>query len=101
MGLANDTVHVGMLTLRLDLPGIRSLKEKRGIVKSLLQRVQQRFQVASAEVGYLDWWQTTSLGFAVIGNDTALLQSRLQQVVEFIAEDGRGVMVDFRVEMLA
>ena len=88
------------MELRLDLPGIRSLKQKRGIVKSLLERIRNRFQVAAAEVVHQDRWGTAGLGFAVVGNDVAVLQSQLQKVVDFIASDGRGVLVDYRVEIL-
>ncbi len=80
---------------------MRSLKEKRGIVKSLLDRVRHRFQVAVAEVDHQDHWQTAGLGFAAIGNEVAVLQSRLQAVVQFVETDAAGVVVDFQVEFLA
>lgn len=94
-------MHVAVMELHLDLSGVRSLKEKRGIVKGVLARVRHRFQVAVAEVTYQDHWQAAGLGFAAIGNDVAVLQSRLQKVVHFIEADAAGVVVDFRVEFLA
>ena len=93
-------MHVGIMELRLDLPGVHSLKEKRGIVKGLLERIRNRFQVAVAEVAHQDRWGTAGLGFASVGNEVAMLQSRLRKVAQFIETDGRGVMVDFRVEIL-
>ncbi|MBF0160923.1 MAG: DUF503 domain-containing protein [Magnetococcales bacterium] len=95
-------LHVAVLEVRLDLPGVRSLKEKRGIVKSLLERLRHRFQVAVAEVAHQDHWQTAGLGVAAIGNDVAVLQGWMQKVVQFIETDGSGVVVvDFRLEFLA
>ena len=88
------------MELRLDLPGVHSLKEKRGIVKGLLERIRNRFQVAVAEVDDQDRRGTAGLGFAVVGNEVAMLQSRLRKVAQFIETNGQGVMVDFRVEIL-
>lgn len=94
-------MHVVTMAVRLDLPGVHSLKEKRGIVKSLLERVRNRFHMAVAEVGHQDHWQTATLGFAAVGNEVGVLQSRMQKVVHFIEADAAGVVVDFRVEFLA
>ena len=94
-------MRVVVMELRLDMPGVRSLKEKRSIVKSVLERVRNRFQVAVAEVDHQDHWQTAGLGFAAIGNDVAVLQSRMQKVLQFIEADATGVVVDFQVEFLA
>ncbi|MBF0584094.1 MAG: DUF503 domain-containing protein [Magnetococcales bacterium] len=94
-------IHVAVLSVRLDLPGVHSLKQKRGIIKGLLARVQNRFQLAVAEVGQQDVWQTADLAFAAVGNEVAVLQSRMQKVAEFIETDAEGVVVDFRVEFLA
>ncbi|MBF0176631.1 MAG: DUF503 domain-containing protein [Magnetococcales bacterium] len=86
--------------MRLHLPGVHSLKEKRGIIKGLLARVQQRFAVAVAEVEHQDVWQSAGLGMAAVGNDAALLQSRLRKVVQFIERSGQVVVADFRVDVI-
>ncbi len=94
-------MHVVALELRLDLPGVYSLKAKRGIIKGLLQRVHNRFAVAVAEVAHLDHWQTAGLGFVAVGNEVAVLQSRMQKVLDYIEGEGTGIVVDLRMEFLA
>ncbi|MBF0623732.1 MAG: DUF503 domain-containing protein [Magnetococcales bacterium] len=94
-------MQIGVLEVRLDLPGVHSLKGKRGIIKGLLARIRQRFEVAAAEVAHQDRHQTAGLGMAVVGNDVALLQRRLQQVVTFIENSGQGVVVDYRVDVIS
>lgn len=94
-------MRIGILELHLDLPGLHSLKEKRGIIKTLLNRVRNDFQVAAAEVAHQDLWQSAGLGFAAIGNDAAALQSRLHKVVNAIEAGGYGVVVDFRIDVIA
>ncbi|MEO5338940.1 MAG: DUF503 domain-containing protein [Magnetococcus sp. MYC-9] len=93
-------MRVVVMELQLNLPGSHSLKEKRGVVKSLLDRVRQRFQLAVAEVSHQDHWQMAGLGFAAIGNEVAPLQGRMQKVIDFIESDASGVVVDYRVEFL-
>ncbi|MCA1725487.1 MAG: DUF503 domain-containing protein [Thermomicrobia bacterium] len=53
---------VGVARITLELPGAHSLKEKRSVVKSLLARLQNRFNVSAVEVAAQD-----TLGIAVIG----------------------------------
>jgi uncharacterized protein len=93
-------MQVGTLEIYLDLGALCSLKEKRGVIKGLLQRIRQRFEVAAAEVGEQDAIRSAGLGFSVVGNDASVLQSRLQKIVNFIEMDGTVVIVDFRVDIL-
>ncbi|MBF0628579.1 MAG: DUF503 domain-containing protein [Magnetococcales bacterium] len=94
-------MRVGVLEVRLELPGVHSLKEKRGIVKGLIERIRHRFEVAAAEVDQLDRWDGAGLGFAAVGNEVAVVQSRLQKVASYIETDCEGIMVDYRVEIIA
>ena len=94
-------MRIGVLEVRLNLPGVRSLKEKRGIVKGLLERIRNRFQVAAAEVDEINSKTPAGLGFSAVGNDSGTLQSRLRKVVEFIDAGGEGTVADFRVEILS
>ncbi len=93
-------MRIGIMELRLNLPGVHSLKQKRGIVKSLLAQSRNRFQVAAAEVAHQDHWRTAGLGFALVGNDASLLQSRLAKLLDFIENGGQGVVADYQVEIL-
>ncbi|MBF0137109.1 MAG: DUF503 domain-containing protein [Magnetococcales bacterium] len=93
-------MRIGVLEVRLHLPGVHSLKEKRSIVKGLLARIRNQFEVAAAEVDHLDLWQSAGLGMAAVGNDTALLQSRLRKVVTFIEQSGQASVADFRVDVI-
>ncbi|MEO5334023.1 MAG: DUF503 domain-containing protein [Magnetococcus sp. YQC-5] len=93
-------MHVGVLEVRMELPGVGSLKEKRSVIKGLLERIRHRFQVAVAEVDELERTDGAGLGFAAIGNDVRVLQSRLQKVVSFIDTSGEGVMAEYRVEIV-
>ncbi len=60
---------VGVATWQLILPGCQSLKDKRRIVKSLKDRLHQRFNVSAAEVDFQDQWQRAALAASVVSTD--------------------------------
>lgn len=94
-------MRIGILEVRLELPGVRSLKEKRSVIKGLLEKIRHRFQVSAAEVDSMEQTDGAGLGFATVGNEVGILQSRLQKVVSYIETSGQGVMADYRVEILS
>lgn len=73
------------LELHIDLPS-RSLKEKRGIVKSILGRARNRFNVACAEVGRQDNAAVAVLGFVTVSPDKNIPRQALEKVEEWIYE---------------
>ena len=80
---------VGLLTVHIHLQGNDSLKGKRRVVKSLVERLRSRFNVSAAEVAAQDRLQLAIVGAAVISNDGTHLEEQLDKIVNFITNDGR------------
>jgi uncharacterized protein YlxP (DUF503 family) len=59
------TAHVLALVVDLRLPAAHSLKDKRAVVKTVLEGARRRFQVTAAETGDQDKWQRAELAFAL------------------------------------
>jgi len=72
---------VGVLRLTLYLPGASSLKDKRQVVRKVVDRLRSRFNVAVAELDHQDAWQQAVLGVVSISNSQPLLESVFQQVL--------------------
>jgi len=66
-----------------------SLKEKRQIIKSVLQRVKNAFNVSIAEVDAMDRWQVGVLGVACVSGDIHHARRQLDAVLDFLEQDGR------------
>ena len=94
------SLRVGVLEVELFLHGVHSLKEKRGIIKRLLNRVRERYDVAAAEVAMNDLWQSAGLGFACVGNDVSEIQSRLSKIVNYIDESGLAVVSRHHLDVI-
>ncbi|HUV40159.1 MAG TPA: DUF503 domain-containing protein [Sedimentisphaerales bacterium] len=80
---------VGVMTTQLHLHGIVSLKEKRSIIKSLITRLRNRFNISIAEVDHNDNKNMAVLGMAIVSNDGRFIDKQLDAVIEFMQKDGR------------
>ena len=80
---------VGVMTAQLHLPGVGSLKEKRHIVKSVIGRLQSRFNVSVSEVEHQDSHTSAVLGIAVVSNERAFIDQQLDAILTFMRNDGR------------
>jgi len=80
---------VGVLTVQIHLHGIGSLKDKRSIVKSVIGRLQSRFNASVSEVAALDSKLQGIVGVAVVSNEGPFVQQQLDTIISFIRGDGR------------
>lgn len=72
------------LTLHLYLPGVASLKEKRSIVKSMLERAHRHFNVTSAEIDRHDVHQSAVVAFATVTNSVRHGQEQIDTLVRWL-----------------
>jgi hypothetical protein len=75
---------VGVGSLDLYIPEAHSLKDKRSVVRRVVQRVKNQFEISVAEVDSLDLHQKATIGFAVVTNDSRLANSILDKVVNYV-----------------
>ena len=75
---------VGTLKIEFRLFDNRSLKGKRKVVRSMVDKVKAKFNVSVAEVGSNDKWQKIELGVSAIGNDRRHIDSSLNHILEFL-----------------
>ena len=90
---------VGVLRLTLVVPGARSLKEKRHVVRKITDRVRARYNVAIAEVAENDVWQRAVLGMAVVANDRSFVNEVLDKVVRDVEMLGVADLVSREMEI--
>jgi len=89
---------VGILRLDLILYSPGSLKEKRGVVRSILGRCRSRFPVSCAETGLLDLWQRAELGFAMVEQEEVAIRRVFDLVEEEIGRSGAAEVGERLVE---
>ena len=91
---------LGTLKLSLYIHDSHSLKEKRKVVKSIVAKVQKRFNVSIAEVGSNDKWQMIELGISAVGNDRRFVNSILDNILSYLDSLYLGEIIDSDIEIL-
>ena len=90
---------VGVCRIELGIAGNDSLKGKRSVVKRVIQRTRNKFNVAMAEVEDNDALGHAVLGFAVVGNETRFINSCIDKIVDFIEAEGDAPIIDVQFEI--
>lgn len=90
---------VAAVRLTLIIAENDSLKGKRKVVRSLIEKARHKFDAAMAEVGDNDLWRKAQVGVALVGNDPQLLESRMQQIMKFIENQYEVEIIDSQMEL--
>jgi uncharacterized protein len=93
-------MFIGVCTFEVHVPDSGSLKTKRHSIRSLKDRIRNKFNVSVAEVEDNDLWQKASFAVAAVSNDKAHLNKTLDHVLDMV----RGVpeidLLDYRIEII-
>lgn len=91
---------VGICVCELHLPGVRGLKGKRKIIKSLIERAHQRFRVSAAETDFHDLHQRAEIGLAVVGRHERDMERLLNQLREIFESDPEAFVSQWSMEFV-
>jgi uncharacterized protein len=92
---------VGVCQLDLRIPDNHSLKEKRHVMRKMIDQVKHRFNVAISEVGDNDLWQRAQIGICTVGNDRRHINSSLDKVIDFVEKMHLVEMIHTDIEILS
>lgn len=92
---------IGVCHLDLHIPNNHSLKGKRSVIRSVVARVSQQFNVSIAELDDQDVWQSAHLGVCCISNDSAHAHRQLELVLRWLEQNRPDVeVVGCQIELL-
>ena len=77
-------MHVGAVRFDLRLPAVHSLKEKRAVIRPILDGARHRYQVAASEVDHQNQWQRSVLGMAAVAGKAHHVEEVLDSVERFV-----------------
>lgn len=93
-------MHVGVMRLVLEIPGARSLKDKRQVVRSFKERVKSRLSVSIAEVDHHDKLQRATFGVAVVSGDAGMCEELLGRVTSMAGSLPDAILADRATELI-
>ena len=92
---------IGVGYVSIQLHESQSLKDKRRVVKSLLERGRRRYNAALAEVDYLDSWQMAGIGIACVSTSGGHADQMLAEIIRFIEANAPfGAVADVSTELI-
>jgi len=80
---------IGVMTVQIHMSGIGSLKGKRSIVKSVIERMRGRFNASVSEVGHQDIRNSALIGISIVSNEGGFVDRQLDKILDFMRGDGR------------
>ena len=92
-------MFVGVLQIELSIPGAYSLKEKRHVLRGLLERLRRDFAVSAAEVDRQDVWNSAVVGVAFVSNDAKHARSHLQKALNSLERSRDAEVADSQIEV--
>lgn len=93
--------YVGTYVCRLEMPWVASLKEKRALVRPVVERLKSRFPVSVARLDGLDEHGWEVIGVVTVSNDARWVEETLRQVADFVAAQGEYRVAEERSELEA
>jgi hypothetical protein len=91
---------VGLLTLDLHIPEANSLKSKRMVIKSLIQKIKNKFNVSVAEVDAQNLWQRSIIGIAYVSNETVMINRVFEKIRTQVNNTHSVELINSEMEML-
>ncbi len=92
-------MKIAVLKIRLYAPWVHSLKEKRMVVKSILAKIRNKYQVSAAEVEEQDVHQTIVIGVAAIAAHNAQADSMMADILDFVEQNTEAEIVGQEMEV--
>jgi len=86
MKISGLNMHILLIELSLQIPHAHSLKDKRRQIKSLKDRLRNRFNASVAEIDALDKWQQAVMGICMISNDKPYLDKQFNLIEALVLE---------------
>lgn len=91
---------IAAIELHLTIPTAHSLKEKRMVILSIMDRIRAKFGAAVAEVGEQEVWQRAVVGIALVGNEESYLRQAADRVIQFAESHFEGEITEIHLEIL-
>ncbi len=92
-------MRIAGCVLELHMPGITGLKQKRQVLKSLIQRLRNHFNISIVEIGSQDLWQRAELGLAVVSINGGSARRTVEQIRSFIEDEFNLEVIGFTVDI--
>jgi len=89
----DQSIHVLLLVVECHIPHSRSLKQKRVVIKSLIDRLRARLNASVSETGFLEEWQRSVIALSLVSNNRRYLQQQMETIEQLLSASGGDLTV--------
>lgn len=91
---------IGVLVIEILIYSSSSLKEKRFVIKSIKDRIKNKFNVSVAELRFQDKWQRSEIGIALIGNKQSFVEESLQKIFQSLDNSDKYEIISYNFDYI-
>lgn len=95
-----NQANLCVVNIELLIPMSHSLKDKRKQIKSLKDKIKNRFNASVAEIDYLDDWQRSTIGVSMISNDKNYIEKQYRAIESLLLENRETELLNINIEWL-
>ena len=96
----DNQAYLAVISIEFLIPESRSLKTKRKITKSLIDRIRNKYNASVSEIGYLDKWQRSVIGISMISNNRQLIEKGYASIEQVFREVSEIDLVAIHIEWI-
>lgn len=93
-------MSIGLLMVDCLMNNCFSLKEKRSVLQSIINRLHTNFNIAIAETNHQDLWQRSELSIALVNTDWKMIERNFNRILEFIEKDRRITVLNYETKSI-
>jgi len=94
-----ESAYILFMSVELMITDSNSLKTKRRVIKSIIDRLRNKFNISVAEIDYMDLWQRSLIGITMVSNDKRLIGKSSDAIENFLREFYEVQLLDITVEV--
>ncbi|ADE57096.1 MULTISPECIES: DUF503 domain-containing protein [Aminobacterium] len=79
--------YVGFFQVQIDIPACRSVKERRQVVRSLIDKIRRRWNVSAIDLGPENRWDQAYLAFSLVGTSYGMCKDRIEALKNFLERE--------------
>ncbi|MEO0076753.1 MAG: DUF503 domain-containing protein [candidate division WOR-3 bacterium] len=93
-------MSIGLLMIDCLINNSLSLKEKRSVLQSVMQKIRTNFNTAIAETNHQDRWQRTELSIVLVNNDWKMIERNFHKIIQFLEKDHRITILNYEAKSI-
>ncbi|MFP4016652.1 MAG: DUF503 domain-containing protein [Halanaerobiales bacterium] len=91
-------MKIGAMKVELYIPAAASLKDKRNIIKSIMEQCRNKFNVSISEIDKLDLWKNSVIGLGSVSNDSKMIEKIFQGIIKYIDTVNEVELTDYTID---